>query len=82
MMEMYPESEYRDEDLPPYECTNNETQQKIQAQKEYCEKAKMPYFALDNCTNCRRNYWERITLKEASTQLITGCKICGNSFCE
>lgn len=21
-------------------------------------------------------------LKEASTQLITGCKICGNSFCE
>lgn len=82
MIEMYPEDQYTDEELPPYEEPKTESQQKYEAQEQYCKDNKLPMFAFKVCHNCRRDYWKNITLTEAQSELITGCKICGNSFCD
>lgn len=82
MMEMYPEDRFREEDLPPYEETTETSQAKYEAQKKYCNENNLPFFAFEKCHNCRRDYLKAIDMKKAQSELITGCTLCGNSFCD
>ena len=60
-----------------------DTDTKIKAQEEYCEKHKVPMFApKDKCYSCNRNIWDKITLEQATNELITGCPYCNKSFCD
>jgi len=60
----------------------SDTDTKIKAQEEYCEKHKVPMFAPVLCYGCNRNIWEGITLEKATDEHITGCPYCGKSFCD
>ena len=54
-----------------------------QAQEEYCERKNVSFFApKDYCYACRKNIWKKITIEEASTELITGCPYCAYSYCD
>ena len=63
---------------------NDELQAKIKAQYEYCKEKRLPNFTPVNgiCWNCHNNIYERITLEQAGSDLISGCPICHYSFCE
>lgn len=65
------------------------------AQREYTERESLPMFAYGAvCFNCNRNvyqnyanprgFWDYVgvTLESASTELITGCPHCNQSFCD
>ena len=54
--------------------------EKITAQKTYCETNGLPMFAPTNCYFCHRNIYEQISLKKASSELITGCPYCHRSY--
>lgn len=56
---------------------------KIQAQQAYCEEHRLPNFVTNGrCFGCGVNVFDFVTLKEASSSLITGCNHCHYSFCE
>lgn len=60
--------------------TNNE--KKAEAQKEFCRINGLPNFAgRGGCHSCGKNVYESMTLKECSSDLITGCPYCQYSFC-
>ena len=60
-----------------------EYQMKIDAQESYCLNNCCPFFAsLEVCPSCDRKIYDHIELEECQTKLITGCPICGYSFCE
>lgn len=62
---------------------DKETAEKIAAQTIYCKINSSGEFYAPHTTRswcCGRNIWERITLKEATTKLITGCPYCNRSF--
>ena len=59
---------------------NNE--EKMKAQKEYCKKHDVPFFAPEQCYGCNRFFWDKITLEQATNEHITGCPYCGKSFCD
>lgn len=76
---------------------NNETYNSIKAhkaQKEYCEKNKLPHFAPTRyCYRCGKDIYEKIqkpnklystgiSVESAGNHLITGCPHCNYSFCE
>lgn len=63
---------------------DKEIKEKIEAQKKYCIEKKLPHFAPSDgrCWRCNRQIYERISLKEASTDLITGCPWCNRSYCD
>lgn len=63
---------------------DKEVLEKIQAQKNYCQENKVPYFAPGNgiCWKCRKQVYNAITMESASTQLITGCPYCHRSYCD
>lgn len=63
------------------------------AQKEYCEKNKLPHFAPTRyCWSCNRDIYEEyvresgfttgISVQQASSSLITGCPHCHRSYCD
>jgi hypothetical protein len=58
--------------------------QKQEAQKEYCKANKLPQFVslVGTCWNCGKNVYDRISLEEAGSDLITGCPFCLRSFCD
>jgi len=55
-----------------------ELQKKIKAQEQYCKKHKLPVFAPADgkCYRCRKQIYEKISLKEASNSLIVSCPHC------
>jgi len=60
----------------------SEKLEKIEAQKEYCKNNDLPFFApYTVCPNCKRDIWDKITLEQAKTELITGCPYCNRSYC-
>ena len=70
----------------------------IEAQERFCEEHDVPRFAPydGNCFRCGRNIYDTrseysfngdkveygISVKEASTEHITGCTYCYRSFCD
>lgn len=60
----------------------------IAAQRAYCDAGippdYRPHFAPKDgiCWDCGRQIYTRVTLDEASTTLITGCRHCCRSYCE
>jgi len=62
-------------------------QEKIEAkraaQREYCRDMHYPHFAPSDgkCRYCGKQIYERISLKTAGSQLITGCPWCNRSYC-
>ena len=64
-----------------------EIELKRKAHREYCSD-NTPNFAefgtnrKGNCRYCNQNIWEYITLKKASSELITGCPVCHRSYCD
>lgn len=55
------------------------------AQKMYCDKKKIPYFAGDGiCPSCHRNCYDEdgYSLEYCSNDLITGCPFCKRSWCD
>ena len=61
-----------------------DVQKAADAQHEYCEENELPEFAprYGWCSRCGHNIYKLITVEEAGKQLITGCPICGYSFCD
>lgn len=59
-------------------------QDKINAQKEYCDKNNLPYLAPKNglCYNCLQQIYMEIKFERAKNSLITGCPHCHRSFCD
>ena len=57
---------------------------KAKAQAEYCRKNRLPFFAPTDgvCWRCRKNIYEKITLEEASSELVIGCPHCHKSYCD
>lgn len=57
-----------------------------EAQDKMCDERKLPHFAplSGTCFYCGKNIYADggISVKEASTRLITGCPYCGRSYCE
>jgi len=58
---------------------------KHKAQEKYCKQNMQTHFAPQRCFRCKQNIYEDaekkgVTLKEASTKLITGCPHCNYSF--
>lgn len=64
---------------------NEEIQKKIDAQKKYCQEAKLPLFIPSNgvCWACHQNIFSEkgYTLAQAN-RLITSCPYCHKSFCD
>ena len=73
------------------------TIESIKAQNAYCEKHGCPVFIPANgwCPNCGGNIFEPyqvrrgaeyvtlgINVTEAGNRLITGCPLCGRTFCD
>lgn len=70
--------------------------QAANAQAKYCEDHELPMFAPANgwCGHCGRNIFEPytyrrepivtmgITVEEAGSRHITGCPLCGHTFCD
>ena len=56
----------------------------MKAQKEYCEKNHLPYFAPSRgvCFSCGQNIYTKIGVWTAGHELITGCPHCCRSFCD
>lgn len=58
----------------------------IKLQNNFCKKNSVPLFIPQSghCTRCGKNIFSKdgYTVKQAASQLITGCSFCGNSFCE
>lgn len=66
------------------------------AQQRYCKEHNLPMFAPKNgwCYSCGRNIYEPytyrgwesrtygISVEEAGSRHITGCTICGRTFCD
>jgi len=65
-----------------FDKMQNDTNEKIQTQKQYCSKHNAPFVAplTDNSWCCGRNIWSEITLERAGSELITSCPICHRSF--
>lgn len=60
---------------------NFDTTAKMQAQKEYCLKKHLPWFAGDGtCPHCHRNIYEGNSYVKCSTDLLTGCPFCRTSL--
>ncbi len=61
---------------------NATVQDKIKAQKEYCERTKTPFFAPTNgiCWRCGRQIFTEINLERAGNSLVTGCPFCHRSY--
>jgi uncharacterized Zn-finger protein len=57
-------------------------QEKITAQKKYCETHQVPMFVHPRglCWNCNRQVFEQITIEKAGSELVTGCPFCHRSF--
>lgn len=59
----------------------NETQIKRQAQMEYCDKKRIPYWAGDGiCPSCHKNVFDGYTLKYCQSDIISGCPYCHYSL--
>lgn len=66
---------------------NYNSEQARKAQKEYCEKNKVPHFApwSGSCYSCHKNIYSApngYTVEYASMRLITGCPYCMASYCD
>ena len=47
------------------------------AQKMYCDKKKIPYFAEDGiCPSCHRNMFEGYSYEKCANDIISGCPYC------
>ena len=55
---------------------------KIRAQIAFCKSIGTEYFAPLNgkCYRCGRDIYEKISLEDAGTRLVTGCRHCHYSF--
>jgi hypothetical protein len=58
--------------------------EKIAAQNQYQIEKHLPNFAPSDgiCYRCRRQIYGRISFEKASTELITGCPLCYQSYCD
>lgn len=61
---------------------NERWQEAHEAQMKFCEERNLPVFAQPACFNCWGDIYERIGLERAGSEHITGCPLCGKSFCE
>jgi hypothetical protein len=73
---------------------NYNTIEAVKAQHAYCDEIEAPYFAPSDgrCYHCGANIYRApnpehnitpgISVKEASTRLVTGCPFCHYSFVE
>lgn len=59
-----------------------EINEKIKAQEKYSEENNLPLFAPDDglCFNCSKQIYNKISLEEASNELITHCPYCGRAY--
>lgn len=66
------------------EMTDDELQQKLDAQKKHCKDEKLPHFAPFNgiCYQCRGQIYSTISLEKAGSGLITNCPLCCRSYCD
>lgn len=66
------------------EVWNDEVREKINSQKKFCEENKLPFFVDSDgfCFSCHHHIWDRISLEQASSELITGCPHCSRSYCD
>ncbi len=56
---------------------------KLRAQARYCAENHLPFFASRGyCPYCNRQIYDKITLEQAASQLITGCPECHKSFAD
>ena len=55
-----------------------------EAQIGFCGSKNIPLFAptYGVCSGCKRNIYQVISVEEASSDLITGCPYCNESFVE
>ena len=80
-----------------YWCKIPELPKKEQAKKEgidvlraireqdlYCDRNNKPHFAPHDgiCFSCHQQIYEMIPWTEAASKLVTGCPVCGRSFCD
>ena len=56
----------------------------IEAQAKYCKDNDLPHFApFDGvCWSCGNQIYEKISVEEAGSKLITGCPRCCSSYCD
>lgn len=61
---------------------HNMLKNKAEAQVNYCTFKEIPTFApIDGwCYSCGKNIYSKITLDQASSDVITGCPHCHHSF--
>jgi len=58
-------------------------EKKINAQQKLCDENNYPHFAPKSgrCFFCGNNIYDKISYERASTDLITSCPHCHQSFC-
>ena len=54
----------------------------LKAQEEYCKQHNLPMFASERCPWCHGKVFAHISVGKASSELITGCPVCGYTFCD
>jgi hypothetical protein len=59
-----------------------ETNNKYEMQQSFCVKTGSPMFAGDKCFSCGGDFWAKVSVREATTQIISGCRLCNKSFVE
>jgi hypothetical protein len=64
--------------------TKYDVEKAIEGQKLYWAATGAPQFAPSNgiCFSCKEQIYNRISVKEATTKLVTGCPYCNRSWCD
>lgn len=52
------------------------------AQASFCERERLPHFAPKDgvCWRCHGNLFDLMTVEQAGSSLITGCRICNRTY--
>ena len=56
---------------------------KFSCQEEFCIRNALPFFAQRiKCENCDEIFWDFITIDFCSETHMTGCPLCGQTWCD
>lgn len=83
MQEEHPEAHWSISTSSIHEGNDAPWTKKLRAQARYCAENHLPFFASRGyCPYCNRQIYDKITLEQAASQLITGCPECHKSFAD
>jgi len=88
ILDFFKKMEQERRENPPKHIPRNYVEECIEAQKEYCDKINVPYFAPRDgiCWSCGHTIFgteiNQYTKKEAAETLITSCPICSRTYCD